>query len=310
MCKECDRSRHDKREKRCRECDVDTLKGILDGRQEVPIVETEGYGKIGVAFDCKDHFTVSGYFKKLSSRLLSIGGTPAHIHRNLAGRNGEVKYSLTVKESKDGKSGKLSPCDNRFKLAEGDTKQDFLEGKLYVNIHTEDHPSGELRAQLLPESKEQYIVLLDGSNEVPPVDTNANGKLVGYLEDCVLTLTGSVNNIESGFLYILGTPGHIHEGEEGQNGPVVRSLALQPNEDPCNCVDCDDRDDCDGCGTEANIQARDNSFILSGKQKKTLNDKGYYVNIHSNTYGSGELRAQIIKLGRKPYHKKSDCGCE
>jgi hypothetical protein len=42
-----------------------------------------------------------------------------------------------------------SPIKGEATLSEADAK-DFVAGNMYVNVHTKDHPAGEIRGQVQP----------------------------------------------------------------------------------------------------------------------------------------------------------------
>jgi len=108
----------------------------LTGDQEVPsnTSTASGTGNITIKADK----TVTGTVK-----TTGIDGTMAHIHLAAAGKNGPPIITL-VKGS-----------DNEWKVPDGakltdDQYKSFKAGDLYVNVHSEAHPGGEIRAQLKP----------------------------------------------------------------------------------------------------------------------------------------------------------------
>jgi hypothetical protein len=107
----------------------------LSGAQEVPPVKSAGSGSGTLTINA-DH-AVSG-----SVTTTRIAGTMAHIHEAPAGQNGPVIIPLT-------KNGDTYTVPSGAKLTDAQYAS-FQAGKLYVNVHTEAHPGGELRAQLKP----------------------------------------------------------------------------------------------------------------------------------------------------------------
>lgn len=108
----------------------------LQGSQEVPPVTTDakGSGKIDVAADG----SVTG-----SVTTTGVQGTMAHIHAGAAGKNGPVVIPLTA----DG-SGKWAVPAGAKLTAE--QMKAYQAGELYVNVHSDAHKGGEIRAQIKP----------------------------------------------------------------------------------------------------------------------------------------------------------------
>ena len=108
----------------------------LTGVEETPPVTTAatGAGKISIA---KDH-SVKGTIK-----TTGIDGVAAHIHVGAPGQSGPPIITLT------------KGADGVWTVPEGSKLTDeqfasFTSGNLYVNVHSPDHKSGEIRAQLKP----------------------------------------------------------------------------------------------------------------------------------------------------------------
>src|SRR6056297_1557682 len=79
-----------------------------------------------------------------------------------------------------------------------------------------------------------YEVTLEGSQEVPPVETDATGSAtIEFNEDTnEMTLTGSVSNLSSP-LFDVGDvgPAHIHEAPSGENGGVAFPIEVDRSDD-------------------------------------------------------------------------------
>jgi hypothetical protein len=117
----------------------------LSGDQQVPPVATDATGSASVTL-MGDAMTVSGDFSGLSSPVVEIAGTPAHIHMAPMGENGDVVFPLNVSAAEDGTSGIFS-LSTTLSPEQIDA---FNAGELYINIHTEMHQGGELRGQITP----------------------------------------------------------------------------------------------------------------------------------------------------------------
>jgi len=112
------------------------LKVKLTGDQEVPPVQTQASG--GGTIAVNEDKSVSG-----SITTKGIKATAAHIHEAPRGKNGPVAIPLEKKS------------DNEFAVPAGAKLTDaqykaFKAGDLYVNVHSDAHKDGEIRAQLKP----------------------------------------------------------------------------------------------------------------------------------------------------------------
>jgi CHRD domain len=112
------------------------LKVKLTGAEETPPVTTSasGRGTISIAADK----SVSGTIK-----TVGIDATVAHIHVGAPGQSGPPIITLN------------KGADGMWSVPAGSTLTDeqfasFKSGNLYVNIHSAEHKSGEIRAQLKP----------------------------------------------------------------------------------------------------------------------------------------------------------------
>ena len=108
----------------------------LSGMQEVPPVTTSASGtaNIKVAADG----SVSG-----SVSTAGVASTMAHIHIAPAGQNGPVIVTLT----KTGDNSYVVPAGAKLTPAQLSA---YNMGSLYVNVHSNTHKGGEIRAQLKP----------------------------------------------------------------------------------------------------------------------------------------------------------------
>ena len=112
------------------------MKVKLSGDQEVPPVQTQASGNGTITVN--EDMSVSG-----SVTTTGIKATAAHIHEAAAGKNGPVVVPLEKKS------------DNEFAVPAGAKLSDaqykaLKAGNLYVNVHSDAHKGGEIRAQLKP----------------------------------------------------------------------------------------------------------------------------------------------------------------
>jgi hypothetical protein len=107
-------------------------------------------------------------------------------------------------------------------------------------------------------------VELSGAEEVPPVSTQGSGS-GSFRVASDGSLTGSVTTTG-----VQGTMAHIHQAAKGSNGPII--VPLTKNGDTYS-VPSGRR------LTDAQIQA-----LRAGE---------LYVNVHSDRYKGGEVRAQL-----------------
>jgi len=114
----------------------------LGGNQEVPPVTTSASGTSTITV---------GADKSVSGAVTTAGvaGTAAHIHQAAMGQNGPVIIPLA------------KTADNVWSVPPGTKLTDpqydaFKAGNLYVNVHSDAHKGGEIRAQLKPQSGGGY----------------------------------------------------------------------------------------------------------------------------------------------------------
>ena len=122
----------------------------LSGQDEVPPVQTTASGM--------------AWFKPMQDNVwfkLNVtdmqGVTKAHIHTGKVGANGPVVVTLYKSDTPQSINGKLSYGNITSNLLEGPMKGKQISdlvtaisnGSTYVNVHTEKHPNGEIRGQIM-----------------------------------------------------------------------------------------------------------------------------------------------------------------
>ena len=130
----------------CRPDFAKTFAANLTGDQEIPQVNTKacGFAKMILNGD-QENLYYKVKVKHLSSRIAS-----AHFHDGKAGTNGPVLKPLNPFFRKGNycvSVGCWSKDDPEYPLT-GLVVAKLLSGDVYINIHTENYPSGEVRGQI------------------------------------------------------------------------------------------------------------------------------------------------------------------
>ncbi len=106
-----------------------------------------------------------------------------------------------------------------FSISETFTQAQYdslLAGGLYVNIHSATTPSGELRAQLLPDNITVIVNDLTGDAEVPAVTSASSGRASLTVNTDTLAMVLNANSDVPD-----ATAAHIHENFAGANDAVI-----------------------------------------------------------------------------------------
>jgi hypothetical protein len=137
------------------------------------------------------------------------------------------------------------------------------------------------------EAKQQVKAKLKGENEVPPVTTNAEGKVKLKVKETNIKYKLNITGITD------ATMAHIHQGKSGENGePVVDLLAEGNKQQASN-------------GLFINGSIVDSSLIGPMKGKTisdlvaSINAGNNYVNVHTQAHPDGEIRGQLEISGQK-----------
>ncbi len=129
-----------------------TFKAYLSGKQVVPSVMTQAKGE--AVFKLEKDGTELAYTLK-DTGIENV--TSAHIHFGYKGKNGAPVINLFTGPKKEGKfSGVLSrgmiTAKDLHGSLQGKTISDVVkmikDGELYVNVHTDKYPDGEIRGQI------------------------------------------------------------------------------------------------------------------------------------------------------------------
>lgn len=116
----------------------ETFKASLEGDNQVPEVETKATGNVTVTLQ-GDSIYVQGGFSGLRGEYVA-----SHIHMGSEHENGDPVVPLDPELGEDKLSGswdETHQVDEEFISA-------LNSDSLYVNVHSEEHPQGEVRGQL------------------------------------------------------------------------------------------------------------------------------------------------------------------
>jgi hypothetical protein len=143
----------------------------------------------------------------------------------------------------------------------------LIKEHIYVNIHSQKNPGGEIRDQLHNVDGIGFTSSLDGSQEAPnPVTTDATGTGWAVLTNQATEIDYNVTiaNLSSNL-----TMAHFHYGSAGVGGPVVQPITFS---------------DSSSSGTWSGFADSIVAQILLNR---------LYFNVHSTNHGPGEIRGQI-----------------
>jgi len=112
----------------------------LSGDQEVPAVQSKGTGTADLTYNP----TTRAITWSVTYSGLSSPATMAHFHGpGATGKNAPVEIWLSKKGKPVGKTMK-----GRATLSKKEAQQ-LADGDMYINIHTKEHPAGEIRGQVV-----------------------------------------------------------------------------------------------------------------------------------------------------------------
>jgi hypothetical protein len=269
----------------------------LSGGEEVPAVTTDVTGSATIELLADGTIEYSGSVLNPSG-VAVLGAAGAHIHCGMSGENGPAVVFLA--QPVDG--GLLtSPVQFSGILDDSSIADDSCGGTIallyasiragntYVNVHSTENPSGEVRGQTLPPTSigDVISITLSGENAVPTITTTVTGTTTFQkFSDGTIEFDTSMANPDG--VALLGVSGaHFHCAAFGMNGPLVALLA-QPVEGGrmetevgfAGYLDATSIIDGTTCGDTIDLLY---ASIMEGNA---------YVNVHSTENPSGEVRGQ------------------
>ena len=233
----------------------------LGGSASVPRVDSLAIGHAAVTVN-----QVTGALVVQAQVTGLADAAAAHVHDAYAGAAGPVLVPLM--------QDILDPA--RWFVEDGVLNaaglDSFASGQLYVNVHSPANPAGEIRGQILPEGIMVLFAELSGEQEVPLVDTNADGLAALTLDEAGMLLTAHTNTTGLDD----ASASHVHTAFAGVNGPVEIGLTQDGSNLAHWFIE------------EVALDAAQLAALLAGEN---------YVNVHSPANPGGEIRGQVIPDG-------------
>lgn len=256
---------------------TETFLAVLGGSNELPANTSTAQGAVVAELDGTS-LRVTGSFSGLTSPVATSVAGGAHLHIGGAGANGPVAFPLAMTLAGDGLSATIDASANTFTLTTEQVAA-VRARRMYANVHTARYMGGEIRGQLAGNGMLHLTALLSGSQEVPTVTTTAMGNTLLELDGDTLYASGGFSGLSSELNTAIAGGAHLHMGMAGSNGPVIFPLATTAS----------------GDGLKGTFDhGMSNRFVLSSDQKAALLARGLYVNVHSMTHASSDVRGQVV----------------
>ena len=144
----------------------------------------------------------------------------------------------------------------------------LVAGELYFNVHTAVNSAGEIRGQInVRGGVTAGLATLNASQEVPTNVSTAVGRGTLVFDSATrnILIAYATHNV------VGATAAHIHTGALGVNGPAnVATLSA-----------------------DTSVYTAPNPSALTVQNATDIGAGNTYFNVHSATYGGGEIRGQI-----------------
>ncbi len=228
----------------------------LTGSQETPPTASAGHGTLWAVLS-PDMSTLTF---RLTYANLSIGATAMHFHVGAPGVGGPVVFPITF--SGNTASGTWTNVPDTI-------LQHLIRGEVYANVHSSNHPGGEIRGQLTLAPGMGFTISADASQETPATGTAGTGTGYAYIDSVGKKLTYEVTVAA---LSDTVTGAHFHTGPAGVAGPVVHPIAFV-----------------DSTSAGGWVSFADSIYGLLPKN-------GLYFNIHTKAHPGGEIRGQLMSV--------------
>lgn len=178
----------------------------------------------------------------------------AHIHLGPPGVSGGVEFGF---------ASPVSPVSGTWLVDTLDLRN-LLRGDLYVNVHSQADPGGEIRGQIQRTPIRWFLPLTEGEADG---GSGTGSSATGF---CLLELNADMNELTILCEHDVVDPtdAHIHLGAPGISGPIQ-------------------------FGFSSPVSPISDSWSLSAADVDNLLAGDLYVNIHSASFPAGEIRGQV-----------------
>lgn len=255
---------------------------LIGYNQSLPVI-TEAIGVISADYD--------GQFLRIEGRVDNLEGTfqldfndGISLYRGTQGTKGEKVASMLPFVDSDGHGFDLIEVANRFEL----TPEEVLalnNNELYINVGTDLHPDGEIRAQIVPVEAEVYYCTLLGSGVTHPYPTRGQGSVMITKVADSISISGSFRNLEGSFDITDINAASLRSEYAGTDGILLSNLIVES----------------DTVANAGVIRNTSNKYKLNASESINLADGGLYVNIISEKYDKSELRGQATLAVKQMY---------
>jgi Cu/Zn superoxide dismutase len=238
----------------------------LASTQEVPATASPARGSGTVVLNAAEtQITVSLSFSGLSANPVG-----AHIHGSAGvGSNASILFDFSG-ALPAATSGSIAP--QTFALS-GAQVADLKAGRFYFNIHTATYGGGEIRGQILTAPAQIFAATLLGSEQVPPTTSSATGTGKVFLNAAESQITISLT-----FAGLTGDAlgAHIHgPASSGANAGILFDFSSAVPHVPGGTI-------------------LPQTFSIAPEQVAQLKAGQFYFDIHTATFGNGEIRGQLL----------------
>jgi uncharacterized protein (TIGR03437 family) len=236
----------------------------------------------------------------------SVTITGLHIHEEVAGKNGSIRFDSGLNANNtltfaNGVglvivTGQITNADQVAAISR------FLEKPtgFYMNLHTTVNGSGAIRGQIIRYTETQSVtVAMSSANEIPAVSGTGTGVGTITAHPTRKPSTGEVTGGTVTFTIQHDIPAgsvitglHIHQGDPTIAGPVVINTGVGPGANSITTAT--------GKGIVNYVVPITTQAQLDALKGVLTNAPGFYVNLHTQAFGGGLIRAQLTPLAASP----------